>query len=75
MTAEQSARSGMPEFQAGSGLNSVRLSTGAIYRFEQRRWFAMATASVSRLQGDAANSPITETRTQYGFFSSVAYVF
>jgi outer membrane protein len=74
VTAEQSARSGMPEFQAGSGLNSLRLSAGAIQRFE-RRWFAMATVSASRLQGDAANSPITETRTQYGFFSSVAYVF
>ena len=74
VTAEQSARSGLPEFQAGSGLNSVRLSTGAIHRFE-RRWFAMATLSASRLQGDAGHSPITETRSQYLFFSSVAYVF
>ncbi len=74
VTAEQSASSGLPEFQAGSGLNSVRLSTGAVHRFE-RRWFAMATLSASRLQGDAAHSPITETRSQYLFFSSVAYVF
>jgi MipA family protein len=74
VSAEQSARSGLPEFQAGAGLNSLRFSTGVIYRFESR-WFAMAAFSASRLRGDAASSPITESRSQYLFFTSAAYVF
>ena len=74
VTADQSASSGFPQFEAGSGLNSVRLSIGAFYRFDQH-WLAVATFSASRLQGDAANSPITETRTQSQFLAAGAYLF
>ena len=36
VTAEQSARSGFPQFDAGAGINSVRLSAGAAYRLDAR---------------------------------------
>jgi len=61
--AGQSARSGLPQFDAGGGWNSARFSAGAILRIDAR-WSASAFAAVARLQGDAADSPITEDRSQ-----------
>ena len=74
VTAAQAATSAFPQFDAGSGLNSVRLSAGAVYRFD-RHWLGVASWSGSRLQGDAGRSPITETRTQNQFLAAVAYLF
>lgn len=74
VTPTQSANSGLPQFEAGSGINSIRLSLGTFYRFD-RHWFAVGTLSTSRLQGDASNSPITQTRTQNQFLAAAAYLF
>jgi outer membrane protein len=74
VTAVQSANSGFPQFDAGSGTNSVRFSVGSLYRFD-RHWFGVATWSASRLQGDAASSPIIQTRTQNQFLAAAAYLF
>ena len=74
VTPEQSTRSAFPEFQTGAGLESARVVGGVLQRFG-RPWFAMATVSASRLLGDAANSPVIETRTQYAIFTSVMYIF
>ena len=63
VSADQSARSGLPQFDAGGGWNSARFSAGAILRIDAR-WSASAFAAVARLQGDAADSPITEDRSQ-----------
>lgn len=61
--AEQSARSGLPQHEAKSGINSARFSLGANYRIDPR-WSVGAVLSTSRLQGDAADSPITEDKSQ-----------
>lgn len=61
--AGQAQRSGLPEYQASSGINSVRLSIGANYRLAER-WSLGAFLTASRLQGDAADSPITQDKSQ-----------
>ena len=74
VTAEQSARSGLPSFDAGSGVASVRLAAGGIYRLVER-WRLVASYSVARLTGDAGASPIVQSRTQQFFLVSALYLF
>lgn len=74
VTSTQSANSGLSQFEAGPGVNAIRFSLGAFARFDQH-WFGVATWSTSRLQGDAASSPITERRTQNQMLAAVAYLF
>ena len=68
----QSARSGLPEFQAGSGADSVRLSAGSVHRIDER-WGVAAIVSGSRLVGDAGESPVTESRSQYFLLVAAVY--
>lgn len=72
--ALQHANSGLPQFDADAGFNSVRLSASAIYLID-RHWFAMASAAASQLQGDAVKSPITRSRSQNSLLIAGAYVF
>jgi outer membrane protein len=72
--ADQSARSGLPQFQAGAGWNSTRVSFGANYRIDAR-WNVGGFASLARLQGDAADSPITEDRWQRSIGVFLTYRF
>lgn len=74
VTEEQSARSALPEFQAGSGINSLRLTAGASYRFNPN-WRMIGSVAATRLSGDAGASPIVETRAQYLAFVSAVYLF
>jgi len=74
VTADQSARSGFREFEANAGVDSLRLSAGMIYRVD-RHWRMAANFSYARLQGDAADSPIIETRIQNVFSLLAAYQF
>jgi outer membrane protein len=74
VTAEQSTRSGMPAYQAGSGITSVRLAAAANYQLAPR-WMAGVRFMASRLQGDAADSPITEDKSQNSASVFVAYTF
>jgi outer membrane protein len=76
ITAEQSARSQeqLPEFQAGAGVNNLRFTTGANYRFAPN-WNLIGSVTASRLSGHAGSSPIVETRQQYGAFLSAIYLF
>ncbi len=53
--AEQSAPSGLPAFDAKSGISNVRVSVGANYRFDPH-W----SVGARFFRGDAADSPITE---------------
>ena len=73
VSADQAARSGLPEFTANAGVDSLRLSAGAAYRAAPR-WRIVGIYSLARLQGDAAASPIIETRTQNSFFVSAIYL-
>jgi outer membrane protein len=74
VNANQSAASGLPQFDTHAGLNSVRLALGAGYRFD-RHWGAGVFGSISRLQGDAASSPITEDKSQHFVGAVVLYRF
>jgi outer membrane protein len=69
--AGQSARSGLRQYTAGSGINTARFSAGAAYRLS-RNWNLGARVSASKLRGDAANSPIVEktSQTSLGVFAA-----
>ncbi len=73
VTAEQAARSGYPEFEAGNAVQGLRLSAGAAYRAAPN-WRLVGLYSLSQLRGDAAASPIIETRTNSSFFVSAMYL-
>lgn len=59
INAEQAARSGRAVYDAGSGVSLVRLAATLNYRLDER-WNLGARLSLGRLQGDAADSPLTE---------------
>ena len=61
--AQQSAQSGLPQFDAKSGLNSARFAVGARYQFDVH-WSAIGVFSESWLLGDAADSPVTVSKSQ-----------
>ena len=74
VSEQQAARTNFPEFQAGAGVNNLRLTAGANYRFAPN-WNLISSLTASRLSGHAGNSPIVETRQQYGAFLSAIYLF
>ena len=72
--ATQSAASGLPQFTAKSGVNSLRFSVGADYRLTPQ-WNLGAQFSAGTLRGDAAHSPITVDKTQNVFSVFGSYRF
>jgi len=73
VTPAQSASSGLPQFDAGAGVSSARLSAGAVYRLAPR-WRLLTSYSYARLTGDAGSSPITESRNQHFLAISAVYL-
>lgn len=65
---------GIPQYQAGSGLNTVRFSVSAQYQLDAQ-WSLGATVTAAWLRGDAERSPITEdkSRNTYGIFASYRF--
>ncbi|MDM0110054.1 MipA/OmpV family protein [Variovorax sp. J22R24] len=72
--ARQSLIAGVPEYHAGSGVNSIRFSVGAQYQLNAQ-WGIGASVTAAWLQGDAERSPITEDKSQntYGIFASYRF--
>lgn len=70
ISAAQSANSGLPQYSAGGGLNTIRFSVGGDYRLTPH-WSLGASVTATSLRGDAENSPITEkkSRTNGGLFA------
>jgi MipA family protein len=66
------AASNRRPFVPGAGLRDVGVGASHNLRVSQR-WFVMTTVSAARLQGDAAISPVTQKRNQFGASFSVAY--
>lgn len=61
--ADQSAASGLSEYDADGGLYSYGVSANALWRpSETARWTIGAFASLDRLAGDAGDSPLVRTR-------------
>jgi outer membrane scaffolding protein for murein synthesis (MipA/OmpV family) len=74
VTAAQASASIFPPFNAGSGFRDVRGGVNLIYRLTPR-WFAAGDASVTRLMGDAARSPISISDTNVMVTTMVGYRF
>ncbi len=74
VTAAQSAGSGYSTYKASAGVNALRFGASAEYHLT-RDWSLGARLNLSRLQGDAANSPTAEKGTQasYGMFANYRF--
>ena len=72
--AAQSAASGLAVYTAKSGINSVRIGFGANYGLTPN-WGIGARITASSLRGDAADSPITEKKSQNTVAVFVTYRF
>jgi outer membrane scaffolding protein for murein synthesis (MipA/OmpV family) len=68
----QSLASGDPIYNVHGGTNSVGLGFSATKLLSQH-WLLNVDLAVSQLRGSAANSPITESRTQKALAVSAAY--
>lgn len=58
ITPAESIVSGLPAYNAGSGINAIGLAGSASYKFNPQ-WELTGYARYERLVGDAADSPIT----------------
>jgi outer membrane protein len=74
VTPTQSMNSGFSQFNAGAGIKDVGFGLGVTQRFGQH-WLLAVDARVSRLTGDAENSPIVFSKTGASFMSAIAYHF
>ena len=74
ITPEQAQRSGYAESRASAGLRDVSLSLG-LRRGLSSRWALFGGASVSRLVGPAARSPIAFERTSWGLSAGLVHRF
>jgi len=74
VTAAQASASIFPRFNAGSGFRDVRGGVNIIYRLSPR-WFVAGDASVTRLMGDAARSPISISDTNVMVTTMIGYRF
>ena len=74
VSASQSRKSGLERFDAGAGFKSVNLRLGLNWAVSES-WFATAHAGVGVLLGDAADSPVTESRVQPSVGLAVGYRF
>lgn len=63
VSAQQSADSGLKTYTAGSGVRDIGVSVGLNWRPAQN-WMLLTKLGLSRLQGDAKDSPITRKATQ-----------
>ncbi|MGH1540662.1 MAG: MipA/OmpV family protein [Arenicella sp.] len=57
--ADNSVRSGLPQFNADSGINSINLSLTANYQFN-KRWGLIGLIGYKKLLGEVADSPIVD---------------
>ena len=73
----QSAASGLPQFDAGSGLRDVGMQFGANYKLNDS-WSVFGGGGYGRLLGDAKRSPLVSqrgARNQAGGAVGVIYSF
>jgi MipA family protein len=74
VTPQQSAASGLPAYQTGSGIRDVHMTFYATHDFS-KHWVGSVNATLGRLQHYAAGSPITETRRELTTFAALNYRF
>lgn len=74
VTAEQSARSGLPQYHAGAGIRSYGGGGSAMWFFG-KHWFATADFGIAALVGDARNSPVVSHSANMTGDISIMYEF
>ncbi len=74
VTSAQSTRSGLDEYDSGSGFKSVDAEIGFLYPITQR-WSLLTSVEYSQLVGDAADSPIVKDDGQFSTGAFVTYKF
>jgi outer membrane protein len=74
VTPLQSARSGYAVYTPSGGPQNIRFSVGLNYRI-RGGWFVGASASESKLLGDAANSPFIEKKDEISAGTYFGYHF
>jgi sterol desaturase/sphingolipid hydroxylase (fatty acid hydroxylase superfamily)/outer membrane scaffolding protein for murein synthesis (MipA/OmpV family) len=74
VSESQSFASGLPEYTPAGGVRDVGVHASLIYRYSEH-FMLRAFASVKDLEGDDANSPIVENRTQSLFGVGLVYHF
>lgn len=74
VSAVQSLSSGLPAYQAGAGIKNVGVRIGLSYALD-RHWGLQGGYALSRLNGDAADSPIVAKRSQQRAFAGLSYRF
>lgn len=74
VTGAQSARSGYKAYQAKSGFESVGAAITWSHEIN-RNWSSYAAVGVTRLTGDAADSPLTYRKTTPLVMSGISYKF
>lgn len=72
--SDQSARSGLPVYSLGTGVNLLRFSAAASYR-PTVNWSFGASVTTAWLQGDASNSPIVQKSSQVTYAVTANYRF
>lgn len=70
----QSVRSGLPVYDADSGLKLLGFQIMAIYQLDGN-WGIQTVAGYDRLFGDAADSPVVKDKNQYRMTVGVSYAF
>ncbi|WP_243468883.1 MipA/OmpV family protein [Paraburkholderia sp. PGU19] len=74
VSSKQSSASGLPAFNTGAGVRDVHLNGYVSYDFS-KHWTSSVAVTLGRLQHYAADSPITERRTELNVLASVNYKF
>ncbi|MGO4828906.1 MipA/OmpV family protein [Cupriavidus sp. 2KB_15] len=74
VSAEQSARSGYAQHNAGAGIKSYGAGLSAMWFFH-KHWFVTSDVSVSQLVGSAASSPVVQRATSFSGDMSFNYQF
>ncbi|MBN3763720.1 MipA/OmpV family protein [Burkholderia sp. Ac-20365] len=74
VSTKQSAASGLPAYNTGSGIRDVHLNGYVSYDIS-KHWAASVAVTLGRLQHYAAGSPITERRSELNTLASVNYRF
>ncbi len=74
VSADQATRSGHRRYNAGSGVKSVGVNIGTVYKVSQN-WDAMLMVSSDKLLNDAADSPITQKDSSSSVFFTTNYKF
>lgn len=74
VTPTQSALSGLPVYDIGAGLKRVDFSVSATYMLTDH-WLIRGQAGLGYLIGDAADSPIVQSKTQPSGILAIGYRF